>query len=47
MAPYLTLCREVAVQQDYALRDVFNALRYIVKTGNRIQDKQLLLLHPH
>jgi len=32
-APYLTLCREDAPQRDYPLRAVFNALRYVVKTG--------------
>ena len=35
VAPYLALCREDAAQRDYALRDVFNALRYIAKTGNQ------------
>ena len=33
MAPYLTLMREDAPQRDYALRDVFNALRWAVRTG--------------
>jgi transposase len=33
VAPYLALCREDAPQRDYPLRDVFNALRYIAKTG--------------
>ena len=33
VAPYLALCREDASQRDYPLRDVFNGLRYIVKTG--------------
>jgi transposase len=32
-APYLTLMREDAPQRDYALRDVFDALRWLVKTG--------------
>jgi transposase len=32
-APYLTLLREGAGQRDYALRDVFDALRWVVKTG--------------
>jgi len=32
-APYLTLLREDAGQRDYALRDVFDALRWVVKTG--------------
>lgn len=31
--PYLTLCREDAIQGEYPLRNVFNALRYIAKTG--------------
>jgi transposase len=35
IAPYLALCRENARQRDYQLRDVFNALRYIAKTGNQ------------
>jgi transposase len=30
---YLTLMTEDAPQREYALRDVFNALRYVVKTG--------------
>ncbi len=33
VAPYLALCREDAQQREYPLRSVFNALRYIVKTG--------------
>jgi transposase len=33
VAPYLALCREDAPHRDYLLRDVFNALRYIAKTG--------------
>lgn len=35
VAPYLALCREDAAQRDYPLRDVFNGLRYIAKTGNQ------------
>jgi hypothetical protein len=35
VAPYLALCREDSAQRDYPLRDVFNALRYIAKTGNQ------------
>jgi transposase len=35
VAPYLALCREDAGQRDYPLRDVFNGLRYIAKTGNQ------------
>src|SRR4051795_2230371 len=33
LVPYLTLMREDAPQREYALRDVFNAVRYVVKTG--------------
>ncbi|HWG21543.1 MAG TPA: IS5 family transposase [Terracidiphilus sp.] len=33
VAPYLALCREDAGQREYPLRSVFNALRYIAKTG--------------
>jgi len=33
VAPYLTLMREDAPQREYPLREVFNALRYIVRTG--------------
>src|SRR6516164_5373512 len=33
LLPYLTLMREDAPQRDYLLRDLFNALRYMVKTG--------------
>ena len=33
VAPYLALCREDAPQRDYPLREVFNALRYVAKTG--------------
>jgi transposase len=33
VAPYLTLMREDAPQRDYELRDVFNGLRWIVRTG--------------
>jgi transposase len=32
-APYLTLMKEDAPQREYALRDLFNALRYVVRTG--------------
>ena len=35
VAPYLALCREDAEQRDYALRDVFNALRYMARTGSQ------------
>jgi len=33
VAPYLTLMKEDAPQRVYALRDVFNGLRWIVRTG--------------
>jgi transposase len=33
VAPYLALCREDALQRDYPLRAVFDALRYVGKTG--------------
>jgi len=33
VAPYLALCKEDAAQREYPLRAVFNALRYIAKTG--------------
>jgi transposase len=33
VAPYLALCREDAAQREYSLRAVFNALRYVAKTG--------------
>lgn len=32
-APYLTLMKEQAPQRVYALREIFNALRYLVKMG--------------
>jgi transposase len=32
-APYLTLMREDAPQRDYELREVFNALRWLVRAG--------------
>jgi transposase len=32
-APYLTLMNEQAPQRVYALREIFNALRYLVKMG--------------
>ena len=31
--PYLTLMREDVPQREYALRELFNAVRYVVKTG--------------
>src|SRR5260370_14939600 len=33
IAPYLTLMREDAPQRDYSLREVFNGLRWIIRTG--------------
>jgi transposase len=33
LLPYLTLMREDAPQREYTLRDLFNAVRYVVKTG--------------
>ncbi len=33
VAPYLALCREDARQREYPLQAVFNALRYMAKTG--------------
>lgn len=33
IAPYLTLMREDAPQREHSLREVFNGLRYIVRTG--------------
>lgn len=33
VAPYLALLREDSAQRDHELREVFNGLRYIVKTG--------------
>lgn len=32
-APYLTLMTQDAPQRDYPLRHVFNALRYVVRSG--------------
>ena len=34
VAPYLTLMCEEAPQRDYSLREVFNALRWLVRTGS-------------
>jgi transposase len=33
LVPYLTLMRDDAPQRDHPLREVFNALRYVVQTG--------------
>jgi transposase len=35
VAPYLTLMREDAPQRDYSLREVFNGLRWIIRTGSQ------------
>ena len=35
IAPYLTLMREDAPQRDHDLREVFNGLRWIVRTGSQ------------
>jgi transposase len=32
-APYLTLMKEDAPQREYAMRDILNALRYVVRSG--------------
>ena len=33
IAPYLTLMKEDAPQREHSLREVFNGLRYIVRSG--------------
>ncbi|WP_459554671.1 IS5 family transposase [Lacunimicrobium album] len=33
LLPYLTLMTEEAPQREYSLREVFNAIRYVVRTG--------------
>ncbi len=33
-APYLTLMTEAAPQREYSLREVFNGLRWIIRTGS-------------
>jgi len=33
VAPYLTLMKADAPQRDYPLREVFNGLRYVVRSG--------------
>jgi len=35
IAPYLTLMREDAPQRDHDLREVFNGVRWIVRTGSQ------------
>jgi hypothetical protein len=32
-APYLALVREDALQREHSLREEFNALRYVVRSG--------------
>ena len=39
-APYLTLLREGAGQREHSLREVFNGLRYVVKTGAPLRSRQ-------
>ncbi len=34
VAPYLTLMSEEAPQRDYKLRELFNALRYVIRYGS-------------
>jgi len=34
VAPYLTLMKEEAPQREHDLREVFNAVRWIVRTGS-------------
>jgi transposase len=33
LLPYLSLMREDAPQRQYPLRDLFNAVRYLMRTG--------------
>src|SRR5262249_51229363 len=33
LLPYLSMIREARPQREYVLRDVFDALRYVVRTG--------------
>jgi transposase len=33
--PYLLLCREDSPQRKYELRTVFNAVRYVARTGGQ------------
>jgi transposase len=35
IAPYLTLMREDAPQRDYPLRELFNGMRWVVRTGSQ------------
>ena len=34
VVPYLTLMKENAPQREHALREVFNAMRWVVRTGS-------------
>lgn len=34
VAPYLTLMREDAAQREHSLREVFNGLRWVIRTGS-------------
>ena len=34
LAVYLILMREDATQREHSLRELFNALKYVVKTGD-------------
>ena len=34
VAPYLSLMTESAPQREYALRELFNAVRWMVRTGS-------------
>lgn len=38
VAPYLCLMKENAPQRQYSLREVFNALRYLVRSGGSVAD---------
>src|SRR5438105_12694655 len=35
VAPYLTLMREDAPQREHSMREVFNGLRWIIRTGSQ------------
>ncbi|SFV17194.1 Putative transposase of IS4/5 family [Methylobacterium sp. 174MFSha1.1] len=47
VAPDLALSREDSGQRDHELRDVFNGLRYIVKTGVRREMTAMPGMHRH
>jgi hypothetical protein len=36
VVPYLTLMTEAAPQRDHALRELFNALRYVIRATLRL-----------